>query len=59
MKLHATIVDMNDQWTFQCETPKRHPLRDETSTDETSKRPPNPTDLGRISDETACLHMDQ
>jgi len=45
---------MNDQWTFQCEIQKRHPLRDETT-----KRPPNPTDLGRISDETACLHMDQ
>ena len=24
-----------------------------------TKRPPNPTDLGRTSDETACLHMDQ
>ena len=29
---------MNDQWTFQCEIQKRHPHRDETSTDETTPK---------------------
>jgi len=42
------FVDMNDQWTFQCETKKRHPLRDETSTDETTPKPDRPRPhLGR------------
>jgi hypothetical protein len=26
----SRFVDMDDQWTFQCEIQKRHPLRDET-----------------------------
>ena len=51
-----TVVRYANKWTFQCQIQKRHPLRGETSTDETT---PNPTDLGRISDETARLHMDQ
>jgi len=39
---------MNDQWTFQCEIQKRHPLRDETSTDETTPKPDRPRPhLGR------------
>jgi hypothetical protein len=43
-------VDVSD---FSDEIQKRHPLRDETSTEAPTKRPPNPTDLDRISDETA------
>jgi hypothetical protein len=44
----SRFVDMNDQWTFQCEIPKRHPLRDETSTDETTPKPDRPRPhLGR------------
>jgi hypothetical protein len=35
----SRFVDMDDQWTFQCETEKRHPLRDETSTNETTPKP--------------------
>ena len=39
---------MDDQWTFQCEIQKRHPLRDETSTDETTPKPDRPRPhLGR------------
>ena len=38
----SRFVDMNDQWTFQCEIQKRHPLRDETSTDETTPKPDRP-----------------
>jgi hypothetical protein len=44
----SRFVDMNDQWTFQCEIQKRHPLRDETSTDETTPKPDRPRPhLGR------------
>jgi hypothetical protein len=44
----SRFVDMNDQWTFQCEIQKRHPLRDETSTDETTPKPDRPRlHLGR------------
>ena len=44
----SRLVDMNDQWTFQCEIQKRHPLRDETSTDETTPKPDRPRPhLGR------------
>jgi hypothetical protein len=39
---------MDDQWTFQCEIQKRHPLHDETSTDETTPKPDRPRPhLGR------------
>ena len=44
----SRFVDMNDQWTFQCEIQKRHPLRDETSSDETTPKPDRPRPhLGR------------
>ena len=44
----SRFVDMDDQWTFQCEIQKRHPLRDETSTDETTPKPDRPRPhLGR------------
>jgi len=44
----SRFVDMNDQWTFQCQIQKRHPLRDETSTDETTPKPDRPRPhLGR------------
>jgi len=47
-KSRSRFVDMNDQWTFQCEIQKRHPLRDETSTDETTPKPDRPRPhLGR------------
>ena len=47
---------MDDQWTFQCEIQNVTPF---ATKPRPTKRPPNPTDLGRTSDETACLHMDQ
>jgi hypothetical protein len=34
----SRFVDMDDQWTFQCQIQKRHPLCDETSTDETTPK---------------------
>ena len=44
----SMFVDMDYQWTFQCEIQKRHPLRDETSTDETTPKPDRPRPhLGR------------
>ncbi len=44
----SRFVDLGDQWTFQCEIQKRHPLRDETSTDETTPKPDRPRPhLGR------------
>ena len=48
---------MDDQWTFQCQFQNPPPLRGETSTDETTPNPDRPG--GRISDETARLHMNQ
>jgi hypothetical protein len=45
----SRFVDMDDQcWTFQCQVQKRHPLRGETSTDETTPKPDRPRPhLGR------------
>ncbi len=44
----SRFVNMDDQWTFQCQVQKRHPLRGETSTDETTPKPDRPRPhLGR------------
>jgi hypothetical protein len=52
----SRFVDMNDQWTFQCEIQKRHPLRDETSTDETTpKAQTRPTSAASRTKPRACI----
>ena len=44
----SRFVDMDDQWTFQCQFQKFTPLRGETSTDETTPNPDRPRPhLGR------------
>ena len=49
---------MNDQWTFQRQIQKRPPpFEAKRRADETTPNPDRPG--GRISDETARLHMNQ
>ena len=43
----SRFVNMNDQWTFQCEIQKRHPLRDETTKRPPQTRPTSAAHLGR------------
>ena len=44
----SRFVDMDDQWTFQCQFQNPPPLRGETSTDETTPNPDRPRPhLGR------------